>query len=259
MQWDRHCVGSNLMPYWAAIRAWVDPADFVPVLAEEVVVEFDDGSGVHLLLGTPLVGDRAWLDGQLVPVPGDAARATTYTGDAARLDDRSISAYFPWGIAGTIGGEPFTARQPDFQYGDEFYVTSFTAGGDGGGDGGGGGGLITLDHRCGEVRFRVGADVGPGEDAALAALFGSMAEGDWVSFPAGTRLYWIDGTAAGVVTQDQGVEAHRVHGELMRCVDEPIVNSLRGMTATVVPLCARPGDVVEPAAKAPATAPEATP
>jgi len=236
MEWDRHCVGSNLMPSWAAIRVHVEPDDFVPVLAEEVGVEHDDGTGVQLMPGTPRVGDRAWLDGQLVPFPPDATWATTYNGDVARMEDGSVSGYYPWDIAGTIGGDPFSVRQPGNQYGDEFYVHGWASDDDGG--------LITHRHRCGEVRFRVDGEVAPGDMAGIFGLLGSAAEGEWLRIPAGTRMHWVDGTVAGVTSRDHSVEAEQVWGEAMRCIEAPTVNALRGMSATYVPLCARPEDWV---------------
>jgi hypothetical protein len=228
--WERHCVGNNLMPHWATIRAWVDVADLVPVLAEEVGVEHEDGTGVRLMPGTPRVGDQAWFEGQLVPIPNGAAWTTTYSGDVARLAGAPATAHFSWDISGTIGGEPFHVRQPGFQYGEWFYVDDWAAGDDGG--------LITQRDGCGEVRFRLDRDVVPDETAGALGVFGMQAEGEWVTIPAGTPVYWSDGTDAGVVSLDHRVEAAGVSGESMRCVEEPIVPALRGMTANTVSLCA---------------------
>jgi len=238
VEWERHCVGSNPMPPWAALRAWVLPDDLVPVLAEAVSVEHDDGTGVQLMPGTPWVGDQAWLDGQLVPIPPGATWATTYPGDAAKLKDTPVGFQFPWAVAGTLGSEPFAARQPGYQYGDHLWVSGWAPDDDGG--------LITHRDGCGEVRFRVGPEVAPIELSGLLGLGGKGAEGDWLTLPAGTRLHWIDGTVAGVTSRDHSVEADRIWGEAMLCVDVPLVPSLRGMTATEVPLCARPEDWAGP-------------
>lgn len=108
------------------------------------------------------------------------------------------------------------------------------------------GGLVTQGHRCGEIRFRVGLDVVPGEAAGLLGVLGTQAQGEWVTIPKGTRLYWEDGTDAGVASRDHSVQADQLRGDTRRCVDVEVVNALRGMTATTVALCAQPGDWVAP-------------
>ena len=238
VEWTRHCVGSNPMPPWATIRAWVDPADMVPVLAEEAAFGHDDGTGVHLMPGTPRIGDLARLDGQLVPIPPDAPWATTYSGDVARLEEGTVTAQFSWDVAGTIGGEPFAVRRPGTQYGDEFYVEGWASDA--------GGGLVTHKHRCGEARFRVGPDVAPGVAAGLLGVLGMAAEGEWISVSAGTQLYWEDGTGAGLVSRDHSFNSEHLRGDELRCVDVDIAPAPRGLTANKVSLCAQAGDWVTP-------------
>ena len=235
LEWDRHCVGSNLMPYWTAVRVWIDRDDQVEVLAKEVVVEHEDGTGVRLMPGTPLVGDQAWLHGQLVPVPADAIRAASYPGDSPRLEAKIGGHTLPWNTEGHIGGQLFSVRQPDYQYGDAWFISNSTPTD--------GGSLVALNERCGQVRFLL-EGTEPTPYSAFAGMFGNTVEdGDQVQFPAGTRLYWIDGTPAGVMVQARNFAPSQVYGEQMRCVDQEIVSTLRTLPATTVPLCARPGDV----------------
>jgi len=238
LEWSRHCVGSNLLPYWTAVRVWIDPEDLVEVLDEEVVVDHEDGTGVRLMPGTPLVGDRAWLDGQLVPVPAGAIRSKTYPGDAPRLDPMEMAHSIPWDSPGTLGGEPYAVRRPDYQYGDELWI-SWASPTDGGH-------VVALRDGCGEIRFLMDGDK-PTEPSGLWGIMGGTEDTrSQVVFPAGTTLYWIDGTPAGVTTQDHGYEPAQVYGDAMRCVDHEIINTMRALPPLTVPLCVRPDDVVTP-------------
>jgi hypothetical protein len=238
--WERHCVGSNLLERWTAVRVWVEPGDLVEVLAEELAVDHEDGTGIRLMAGTPLIGDRAWVDGQLIPVPDGAVRAQHYPADTQRLQPSYSSNGLVWGTGGTVGGQPFALRQPAYDHNHETYLSSSRPVD--------GGVLVTLTRRCGEIRFLTGSL--PPEDTAagiFGLLGGAMGE-DRVTLAAGTRLHWLDGRPAGQVAEERVLEGGLLYGEEMRCVDVELATTHDALAPRPVPLCVRPEDAaVSPA------------
>lgn len=238
MGWDRHCTGNGIGIHWTALRVWIEPADRVEILAAELSVEHADGTGLRLMPGTPLMGDQAWLNGQLVPLPDGAERALSYTADAPRLEQVFGSSRIPWATEGRLGGAPFAVRQPAIDHGDDLGVSSWEPTE--------GGALVRYTRRCGEVRFLMeGAQ--PDESPAQAGILGAlMGDTETVRLPPGTRLYWADGRPAGQVsTRGVTLEAWQLYGEQMRCVNVPLATTQGDLRQPSVPVCFLPGDPTE--------------
>ena len=236
MGWDRHCTGNGLLAHWSAVRVWIDPSDRVEVLAAEVSVDHADGTGLRLMPGTPLIGDQAWLNGQLVPLPDGAERATSYAADAPRLEQVFGEGRIPWDTVGTLGGAPFAVRQPAIDRNDDVSMSSWEPTENGA--------LVRYARRCGEVRFLMeGAQ--PVESPGRAGIIGGVLGGSQtVRVPEGTRLYWADGRPAGQVsTWGATLETRQLYGEQMRCISVPLATTQGDLLQPSVPVCFRPEDL----------------
>ncbi len=236
MGWDRHCTGNGLLSQWAAVRVWLDPSDRVELLAAEVAVDHPDGTGLRLMPGTPLIGDQAWLNGQLVPLPDGAERAHSYAADAPRLEQVFGDGRIPWDTTGTLGGEPFSLRQPAIDHSDDVGMSTWEPTETGA--------LVRYARRCGEVRFLMeGAQ--PDESSGQAGILGAlMGDRETVRVPEGTHLYWSDGRPAGQVsTWGATLETWQLYGEEMRCVSVPLATTQDDLRQPSVPVCFRPEDL----------------
>ena len=235
VDWDTHCVPHQTLAPWVAVRAWIPEEELVELLAEELVRDHADGTGLRLLPGTPVLDGRAWLDGQRVPVPDGARTATDYRTGELRLERVYGPVQLPWTTTGHIGGEPFTLRQPDFDHNDALTVSASSPRGEHS--------LITLTERCGELRFMAPLPEPNGEFAGIfGALRGSGDDAPWVTLRPGTRVYWLDGRPAGQVVEEHAVLASELYGTPMRCL-EPKLGSAEDQR---VPLCFDPADLETP-------------
>lgn len=239
MGWEQQCAGNGLMVHWSAVRVWIDPADRVEVLAAELSVDHADGTGLRLMPGIPLIGDQAWLNGQLVPVPESAERALSFTAEGQRLEQVFGSGRIPWTTEGTLGGEPFAVRQPAIDHSDDLGVSSWEPTD--------GGALVRYTRRCGEVRFLLdGTQPDESQAGMYGVIGGLMGDAETVSVPAGARLYWIDGRPAGQVsTRGTTLETWQLYGEQMRCTTVPVATTQGDLLQPSVSLCFRPEDLSE--------------
>ncbi len=234
--WERHCVGNDVLPWWTAVRAWVSPDDVVEVLANEVAREHEDGTALRLQPGTPLMRDEAWLHGQLVPIPDDVVRTTSYPADAPRLERVRSGDHVPWAQSAVLGGQPLPLRQPAFDHNDHLYISSWTAMDHGA--------LVTLTSECGELRFSTpGSRPTADDDTVGGVIGGMMGDVELLRIPAGTLLYWPDGSPAGEAVQPYTVRRTSLLEGPMQCLDLPLVQTLDDLTDPRTTLCVRPEDL----------------
>jgi hypothetical protein len=240
--WERHCVGSNVLSWWTAVRAWVAPDDVVEVLAAEVGWEHEDGTALHLLPGTPLLEDGAWLQGQLVPIPENAVRAASYAANAPRNERTRSGEHLPWTQPAILGGQPLALRQPAFDHNDHLTISSWTATDPGA--------LVTLTSACGEVRFftpgSTPAEADDTEGVMGGVMGGMMGDVETAHIPAGTTLYWPDGIPAGEAVQPSTVRRFRFRDGPMSCLELPLVQTLGNFNDPRTTLCVRPADLPAP-------------
>jgi hypothetical protein len=235
VDWDEHCVPHQTLGRWIAVRAWVPEAALVPVVSEDVLVEHADGTGLRLLPGTPVLDEGAWLDGQLVPLPAGGRTALEYGGEAPRLQREHGAQRLPWSTAGSLGGEPFTLRQPAYDHNDALTVTSVIPHGEGS--------LVTLSERCGELRLLAPAAEPAAElSGVLGGISGWGADTEWVTLRVGALVYWEDGRPAGRVVRDHIVAEAELYGTSMRCVE----TKLGSAEDLKIPLCFDPADLESP-------------
>ena len=235
--WERHCVGSNLLERWTAVRVWIESGDLVEVLAEELAVEHEDGTGIRLMVGTPLLGDSAWVYGQLVQIPADAVRGIDYPADALRLEPWFSSDPVRWGEQGSVGGQPFVVRQPAYDHNDGTFLSASKPVD--------GGSLVTLTRRCGEIRFLTEGLAAAEQSAGIFGIHGRAMDEDRVTLAVGTRLHWLDGRPAGQVAEERTLERGLLYGEEMRCVAVELATTHDELPTQKVPICVRPEDAGE--------------
>lgn len=235
VDWEKHCVPHQTLARWVAIRAWIPEEALLPVVAEDLVVEHTDGTGLRLLPGAPVLDGQAWLDGQLISLPEGAHTTGDYGADETRLQRVYGADRIPWATTGSMGGEPFALRQAAYDYNDMLTISSATPRGDAS--------LITLTARCGELRFLAPA---PEPSAQLGGVLGLLggAAGDAVrvTLRPGTPVYWVDGQAAGQVVEEHSMLASELYGTSMRCLEAKVGSA----EARHVPLCFDPADLGEP-------------
>jgi len=232
VNWDAHCVPHQTLARWVAIRAWVPEAELLDLVADDLVVDHADGTGLRLLPGAPVLDGQVWLDGQLIPVPKGAPTARDYGARETRLERAYSAEKIPWTTTVNLGGEPLALRQPAYDHNDALTISSATPRGNLS--------LITLTERCGELRFLAPPPEPPEQ---RSGLFGALGErGDpaaWHTLQPGTRAYWADGQPAGQVVEEHAVLASELYGTSLRCLEIGL-GSAEGLR---VPLCFDPADL----------------
>jgi hypothetical protein len=229
VDWDAHCVPHQTLTRFEAVRAWAPEEALLPILAQVVAVEHDDGTGFRLLPGAPVVDGSAWVDGQLVPVSPDAQTGRDYGSGQARLERIYSSHLLAWDASGTIGDQPFSLRQPDYDHGDALAVSTASARGEAT--------LVTLTEKCGELRFLTATPTTEQELAGVLGGIGGLIGGSsTVTVPSGSIVYWADGQPAGQLVSDLILMSASLFGDDLRCLER----KLGSAESPKVPVCFDP-------------------
>lgn len=159
-----------------------------------------------------------------LPVPSDAVSAYTMT-VGERVHEHhfvGVEAVATDGIIGTFGGSPF---------GDPAWTNTEVDAG-----------LAVWTGRCAAVTFHPTTTPQPFEPhrGAVGGVVGLM---PWATVPAGTHLYWTDGTDAGTATSGLRLSGDRLTFVSLSCTAVPFSDVWNYLAANLL-ICVRTRDVV---------------
>lgn len=203
-----HCSSEGAVPYGHVLRFFVDRRDLMPVLAQPWEQRFDDGTGLRLHPGVPVLGAQVLAGRLVLPlVAPEGLVSDTYIA-APRGERDNPLGHVPQDAALTVAGRP-VALHPDLS-GTRHAPWFATDEPDGGRH------LLTSRSACGEVT--VSSPVAPALPSGGGGLLGSMMgpEARLTAEP-GTAVYWADGRRAGALRTAQSWGSTELSEGPLRC------------------------------------------